>query len=235
MYLRIGVVCRHYGVCGALLSLLLFSFSSYPMHIPGFMMAGVFLLLACRAGILIGKFLIVVIWLAVSVAGWGDKWKQEEAACRKWTHARMLYQMGSHAAAQKAYEELRPMLNDRGAFLFEYGHSLHKLGDYEESNRILHTATFHSNDPMIRNVMGKNCQAMGCYSQAEAHYLSAVHLLPCRIYPYYLLAKLYAEPEYRNMEKFEQMKQIVLTKGPKVYSTAIKEMRDEVEKIGSNF
>ncbi|WP_297677475.1 O-antigen ligase family protein [uncultured Bacteroides sp.] len=231
MYLRIGVMYRQYGVCGALLALLLFSFSSYPMHIPGFMMAGVFLLIACREGILIGKFLIVGAWLAVSVAGLGDKWKQEEDACRKWAHVRMLYQLGSHAAAQKAYEEIRPALDDRGAFLFEYGHSLHKSGNYEESDWILRAATYRSNDPMIRNVMGKNCQAMGFYWQAEAYYLSAVHLLPGRIYPYYLLAKLYAEPEYRNRERFEEMKRIVLTKEPKVYSTAIKEMRDEVEKM----
>ena len=195
------------------------------------MMAGVFLLIACREGILIGKFLIVGAWLAVSVAGLGDKWKQEEDACRKWAHARMLYQLGSHAAAQKAYEEIRPALDDRGAFLFEYGHSLHKSGNYEESDWILRAATYRSNAPMIRNVMGKNCQAMGYYWQAEAYYLSSVHLLPCRIYPYYMMAKLYAEPEYRNRERFEEMKRIVLTKEPKVYSTAIKEMRDEVEKI----
>ena len=47
-------------------------------------------------------------------------------------------------------------------------------------------------------------------------------VLPGRIYPYYLLAKLYAEPGYRNREKFEKMQRIVLTKEPKVYSTAIR-------------
>jgi hypothetical protein len=55
--------------------------------------------------------------------------------------------------------------------------------------------------------------------------------LPGRIYPYYLLAKLYAEPEFLNREKFEEMKRIVLMKAPKIHSTAIEEMRREVEEI----
>ena len=36
-------------------------------------------------------------------------------------------------------------------------------------------------------------------------------------------------------EKFEKMQRIVLTKEPKVYSTAIREMRSEVEKIGDDW
>ena len=61
--------------------------------------------------------------------------------------------------------------------------------------------------------------------------LASVHRLPGRIYPYYLLAKLYAEPEFLNREKFEEMKRIVLMKAPKIHSTAIEEMRREVEEI----
>lgn len=44
-----------------------------------------------------------------------------------------------------------------------------------------------------------------------------------------------AEPGYRNREKFEKMQRIVLTKEPKVYSIAIREMRSEVEKIGDDW
>ena len=72
---------------------------------------------------------------------------------------------------------------------------------------------------------------MHCYMRSEHSLLSSVYSLPSRIYPYYLLAKLYAEPDFRNEEKFEEMKRIVLTKKPKVYSVAIEEMRKEVEEI----
>ena len=49
--------------------------------------------------------------------------------------------------------------------------------------------------------------------------------------PYYLLAKLYAEPDFRKPDKLEQMVEIVLTKEPKIQSSAIREMRDEVKKM----
>ena len=152
-------------------------------------------------------------------------------ACRGGVHARVLYQAGAYASAEEEYERLYPRLKDRAAFLFEYGHGLHRQGKYEASDRVLEQALRHSCDPMILNVMGKNRQALGDGQQAERCFLRAVHRLPGRIYPYYLLAKLYASPEYRHPEKLAAMKRTVLTKIPKVPSTAVREMREEVEKL----
>ena len=87
----------------------------------------------------------------------------------------------------------------------------------------------HSCDPMNLNIIGKNYQAIGKYEKAEEYFIRSTHRLPGRIYPYYLLAKLYAEPEYRHPEILKQAVQIVLTKEPKVQSTAIREMREEVK------
>lgn len=81
---------------------------------------------------------------------------------------------------------------------------------------------------MIYNVMAKNYQAMGNYKEAERWLWKSVHLLPERIYPYYLLTKLYADPGYNKLDKAREMAQIVLTKEPKVHSLAIREMRNEV-------
>ena len=129
------------------------------------------------------------------------------------------------------YEKIYPELNDRGDFLFENGHSLHKLKEYDHSTEVLKEAMMHSCDPMILNIIGKNYQATGEYEKAEEYFIRSTHRLPGRIYPYYLLAKLYVEPEYRHLEKLKQAVQIVLTKEPKVQSTAIKEMREEVKKL----
>ena len=81
----------------------------------------------------------------------------------------------------------------------------------------------HSNAPMILNVIGKNYQAIGEYEKAEKFLLRSTHRLPGRIYPYYLLAKLYAAPDYRHEEKLKRAIEVVLT--------AIKEMRKEMEKL----
>ena len=152
-------------------------------------------------------------------------------ACKEWMNARLLYQNGAYDSAEKAYRQLYPVLKDRAAFLFEYGHGLHRQEKYSESNRILEEAALHSCDPMIWNIMGKNYQALGDGTRAETCFLHAVHLLPGRIYPYYLLAKLYASATYRNPEKLKEMKHIVLTKEPKVNSTAIRQMREEVNRL----
>ena len=84
---------------------------------------------------------------------------------------------------------------------------------------------------MILNIIGKNYQELHDYEQAENLFQRAIHRLPGRIYPYYLLANLYVEPDFYNPDKLKEVAGIVLTKEPKVHSTAIKEMRSKVRKI----
>jgi hypothetical protein len=56
--------------------------------------------------------------------------------------------------------------------------------------------------------------------------------LPNRIYPYFLLAKLYAEhSDVFPKEKLEWAARMVLEKEAKVQSTAIRQMREEVKKM----
>lgn len=226
-----GTQFRRYGVCGAIVTLLVFSFSSYPMHLPAFIVAYVCLLLACGIGDIIAKPVILSACLIIWTGGFHNKWQREKDACRDWVNARILYHAGAYTAANAAYDKLYPQLREKGTFLFEYGHSLHKAGFYNESNKYLDKALVYCADPMILNVIGKNYQALRCYNWAEELLLASVHRLPGRIYPYYLLAKLYAEPEFLNREKFEEMKRIVLMKAPKIHSMAIEEMRREVEEI----
>ena len=84
---------------------------------------------------------------------------------------------------------------------------------------------------MIYNVMAKNYQAMGKLKEAERWLWKSIHLLPERIYPYYLLTKLYADPGYNEQQKARNMAGVVLTKEPKVHSRAIREMREEIKKM----
>ena len=108
---------------------------------------------------------------------------------------------------------------------------MHKLKQYDSSTKVLKEAMEYSNDPMILNIIGKNYQELHRYEQAEAFFLRSVHRLPGRIYPYYLLANLYAEPEFYRPDKLKKVADVVLTKKPKVHSTAIEEMRKEIKKI----
>lgn len=160
-------------------------------------------------------------------------WEAESRYGRRWAEARILYRMKADKAALPEYYDLSShcLMMKKGAFLFEYGHIQHRLGGDFGSNLALEEARRYTCDPMVLNIMGKNYQMMEEYDRAEECFIQAIHLLPNRIYPYYLLAKLYALPEYRHPDKLEEMKRVVLTKEPKVMSTAIRQMREEVKQL----
>lgn len=228
-----GIRTRRIGACGGVLSLAIFSFSSYPLQLPVFVVTLAALLFACAMG-------RKRRWLLLFSFGVGLSslylWTHNDyEACRKWTRVSMLYHTGAYHAAEKEYAALYPALCNRAAFMFEYAHCLHKLELCAASNDIFEAATLLTCDPMVLNVMGKNYQMQGQYEEAEHCFRRAIHRLPGRIYPYYLLAKLYAEPEYLHPEKFAQMADMVMTKEPKVQSTAIREMREEIERIRDSF
>lgn len=228
----LGCKQRRYGICGAIFSLLVFSFSSYLCIFQLLLITLICLVLACGLADFIGKPLLLLIYLFIVGMGLGKEWQQKENTCRSWANAKILYRTGAYKAAIKAYECLYPKMQKEGEFLFEYGHSLHKVGRYYESNKILNKARLYTTDPVALNIIGKNYKELHQYETAEFFFWKSVNRLPGRIYPYYLLAKLYADSIFCNLEKFEEMKRIVLTKEPKVHSTAIEEMRREMVEIG---
>ena len=189
---------RMFGVCGALLSLSVFSFSSYPFQFLEFIVAFGALLVACLM-----RLRNVYLQVAVLIIGIG--------VCL------YLYD----------YREEHPMLKAHP--MFERAHTLHKAGEWEASTEMLKETMRISSDAMVLNIIGKNCQAMGQYQEAEHWFIRSTHRLPNRIYPYYLLAKLYAEcPDVFAKEKLEWAVRMVLEKDAKVESTAIRQMREEV-------
>ena len=82
---------------------------------------------------------------------------------------------------------------------------------------------------MLYNIMGKNFHALKQYDKAEQCFVKSTNVVPNRIYPYYLMALMYVDAG--ETEKAKAMAQIVLTKEPKVQSTAVKEMRQEMKKL----
>lgn len=224
-----GLSLRRIGICGAIISLMVFSFSSYPMQLPVFIFTFACLLFAAVAGT--SRKWLFAVAVAIALMGIGCHKADVYKACKEWANVRVFYQTGAYENALKEYERLYPELRARGAFLFEYGHCLHKLKRYDASTVLLKEAARRSCDPMILNIIGKNCQEKRKYIEAEQWLVRSAHLLPGRIYPYYLLAKLYAQPEFYQPDKLQEVAKIVMTKEPKVQSTAIREMREEIKKI----
>lgn len=127
------------------------------------------------------------------------------------------------------YKKLYPLLKDQPAFLFEYGQCLSRTGQPETSNLILEEAARLSADPMIRNIMGKNYQTMKQYPQAESAFLKASRMVPNRLYPLYLLSKMYHENG--QTDKAIATARLLLEKAPKVPSSAAEEMKRDMLKL----
>lgn len=227
-----------YGLCSAILSLAVFAFSSYPLQFPAFVSALVMLVFACGIQVLPlqkvwFRFLFAILLLAGSYGCFRQYQQKRKTAevCRQWNKSRVFYQSGAYLQAIESYAEIYEDMKWNARYMFEYGHALHKSHQPEASNVVLKEALKVSGDPMILNIIGKNEQEMKNYESAEHWLMRAIHRLPGRIYPYYLLANLYAEPDFFHRDKLEKMVQTVLVKEPKVQSTAIKQMRRKAKDL----
>jgi hypothetical protein len=143
------------GICGSLLSLGVFAFSSYPFQFMEFVLAFLALLVACAMGYRRAwlQVLAVVLGIGIGLCAYG-------------------------------YRKKHP--GQRVHAMFNRAHSLHKAGDWEASTELLKETMRISSDAMVLNIIGKNCQALGEYKEAEAWFVRSTLRLPNRIYPYYL-------------------------------------------------
>ena len=245
--LRSLIVSREWGMAGAMVSLLVFAFFSYPFSVLPFLIVFVFLLAMAgstqmtqitqicadktKKSEFIRQICVICVPLCCMIATACCLYKVYPAygAYKKWNKDRILYTAGLYRDVVESYEDLYPMLNDQLQFLFEYAQSLSKTEQSAKSNEVLKRAMRISCDPMLYNIMGKNYQALKEYEQAEVCFFKASHIVPHRIYPFYLLALLYHEMGLQD--RVNEMAELVQTKEPKVISTAVREMRMEVRKL----
>ena len=236
---RNKIKTKDWGGLGAFVALLVFAFFSYPFSVLPFPLVFAFLLAsgwkpADEVDSQPGKLRSIVLAFTCLFVTACCLWKQYPVyrAYKEWKTGEVYFRMGLFQEAASAYESLYPCLHDQIRFLFEYAQSLSKAEQPEESNRILRRALQISCDPMLYNILGKNHQAMKQYEQAEACFIQSTRLVPSRLYPWYLLCKLYAEMGLSH--RLRETAAVVRTKEPKVQSQAIREMREEVESLLRN-
>lgn len=142
---------------------------------------------------------------------------------RKW------YKMEFYDYVVEDCDTLLAYLQDDRYFLFEYGNSLSMTGNYSKSDSILKMGAQISSDPMFWNIMGNNSLMQGDYRKAEEHYKKAFYMVPNRLYPLFLLAKLYYAEQ--DTVRFLEMADKVDSFIPKVESTKTQSMRSEILKL----
>lgn len=239
-----GIKNKHTGAAGSFLSLSVFAIASYPYYLWEFLVVWVLLATICisqtefslskfsknRQIFIFTSFAVFILVAGLSICIM--QWLSYHRASEEWEKIRPFYTMKAYKNIIDQYARLYPQLNHDPKFVFEYAMMLNAEKRYEQADSILSRGLQISCDPMFYNVKGRNYHEMGAYRKAEACYMNAIYLIPERIYPYYLLTKLYADSAAGYpAEKMQWAASIVLKKEAKVHSTAIDEMRDEVEKI----
>ena len=237
-----GIRNRQHGAVGGVLALAVFAVSSYPLQLPSFWMILVFLGAICvtKDGTQAGSSALpvssaypitIISLLSLASVCLFILQKGQYEVYKRWGRMQTVYNNKAYESVSEDYKDLHDKLKHKPEFLFEEAQCLSKTGRYAEAIRVLERAKRLSGDPMIRYMIAKNRQATGDYREAERELLHAIGILPERLYPYYLLAKLYAEPAFYQADKFRAASGAVLTKEPKVESSAIREMRTEIKKI----
>ena len=237
-----GIRNRQQGAAGGVLALAVFAVSSYPLQLPSFWVALVFLGAICvtedgtrtRSSALSVSpvcHITMISLLSLASVCLFILQKGQYEAYKRWGRMQMIYNNKAYESVAEDYHSLHDKLKHKPEFLFEEAQCLSKTGQHAEAIRVLERAKRLSGDPMIRYMIAKNRQTLGDYREAEEELLQAIGILPERLYPYYLLAKLYAEPEFYQVDKLRAAASVVLAKKPKVETTAIREMREEVKKI----
>lgn len=120
-------------------------------------------------------------------------------------------------------------LKDDYKFLYDYGYALYKQKEYKESIKVLKRGTTYSSDPMFYNIIGKCYQEIGDWEQAEKYILQAYDIIPSRIYPLYLLTKMYIEAH--ESKKAVTAAQKALSIKIKVESEQTDELKAELQFI----
>ena len=249
-----GMKNRQAGAAGGILALMVFSLASYPLQLPEFWVVLVVLMGVANSNTPVdadisvaadtpptpsreGRKILSVTMIGVLAICCGWIFRQQKGyyeGYKKWNTLKMLHHSKAYEAAGEGYEELVPLMGHKPELLFEAAQCLSKSERLKKANRLLERAMKLSGDPMIHYMAAKNEQSMGNYQKAEDLLLHAIDMLPERIYPYYLLTKLYSEPTFFQEDKFIKAADAVLKKEPKVESTAIREMREEVKILIQN-
>lgn len=242
LIIRSGIRNKQTGAAGSFLALSVFAFASYPYYLWEFLVMWVLLGSVCiskkgdirRKKIKKQSIFFSILFLMLLTTGTSYCLKQLQPyrqAKKEWDKLRPLFTMKAYESINDEYKNLYAKLNHDQKFVFEYAVTLNATKQYEKADSILARGLQLSCDPMFYNVKGRNYHEMGKYEQSEICYLNSTYLLPERIYPYYLLTKLYADSANFQPENMQLSARAVLEKEPKVHSTAINEMRDEVKKI----
>ena len=225
------------GIAGAAVAFAVVCFSSYPLQFAQYI--GAMALVCCAAVCTWRRLHVAAVWIvcgavvataALACAGV----QHRDAMSQRWKTMRYAYQHRLSDKNLSALDSIASGMDWSARFMFDYGKALRHNGLYARSTEVLERGVDISSDPMFLNLIGRNCVDMGLYAEAEHYYRRSIDRLPGRLYPYYLLAQLYASPEYFNDSCFKAVYRVAIDLEPKIQSPAIRQMKAGLHRLNDS-
>lgn len=118
------------------------------------------------------------------------------------------------------------------SFLYCYSEALNQFGYYEKSDSVLSLCLKYNNKPQYYYLMGNNSIMKGDIENAEKNFSTAFMMVPNRLKPLYLLAKLY----YDNNDicSFVKTANYIESFTPKIENEETQHLRQEIQSLIQN-
>jgi tetratricopeptide (TPR) repeat protein len=130
------------------------------------------------------------------------------------------------------YRQGEPFMNNNGIFNFYFGSALAQEQLYKESAEKLECAIEKASNPNSYTLLGNVYKELGAFEKAGQAYRTVIDMIPSKLYPKYLLAKLLIEKKEYG-EAAEWAREILRSK-EKVPTTAAKEIKKEMQEFLSS-
>jgi tetratricopeptide (TPR) repeat protein len=150
-------------------------------------------------------------------------------AHRNWRLANTAYQLKAYKYSIDYFSQAHSHLKSNGEFLLQYGKALYFIKDYHNSIEILKRANSIFPNSLTHTSIGDNYRALGDFEKAEGQYIKASNMVPGRIFPKYLLAKIYLENG--NIEKAKETAIDILNQKIKIESKAVEQIIVEMKAV----
>jgi tetratricopeptide (TPR) repeat protein len=228
---------KEYGLAGSILAAAIVCMASYPLQFNEFilMFAAILItttLLLHKANVYVKAVVSSFIVFSCCVIVWQNT--QRHNLLEQWQLQKLAYQYNLSERNMHELDSLHKKMYWSKNFLFDYGKVLRKNHLYKRSIIIMQEGTKISSDPMFLNLIGKNYYDLKQYNSAESYFKRSINRLPGRLYPYYLLAKLYTDSCFYNVEQFKNTYNAAMQLTPKVQSPAVRQMRSELKLLNDS-
>ncbi|GAB3927532.1 O-antigen ligase family protein [Larkinella terrae] len=226
------------GSLGALVSLSIAGFFSYPFEVPIIWLSflffiGIISFLSKEENIKLAGHLPGVKILAVSAIYLMILVLKNEIHLIKakadWRKARDLLSSHSYEKSADIYRAAFAQSPRQPEVLLGYGKALYMTGKFKQSATVLEKASAYTSDPFLYMNLGNAYLKLNQYTQSEKAYKKAVSIIPNRLYPRYLLARMYVETG--DFASAKNVADYIIKMPIPVSSPASRQIMEEMKKL----